>query len=103
MGQSILISFQGIGIYVKDGETLESIQKGKTNPGCQKLGQYYWNWAPQKPSSLTEFMINLSIPDSIPFLVPSDLSSTLTEHINQSQVIKTAVADNIVEMMKLLL
>ena len=56
-----------------------------------------------KLSPLTEFMINLSIPNSIPFLVPSDLSSTLTEHINQSQVIKTAVADNIVEMMKLLL
>ena len=56
-----------------------------------------------KLSPLTEFMINLSIPNSIPFLVPSDLSPTLTEHINQSQVTKTVVAGNIVEVMKLLL
>lgn len=88
MGQSILLSLQGIGIYVKDWETLESIQKGKTNPGCQKLGQYYWNWVPQKPSSLTEFMINLSaqtVPlpassDLSPVLVPSELHAVLTEH-----------------------
>ena len=56
-----------------------------------------------KLSPLTEFMINLSIPNSVPFLVASDLSPTLTVHINQSQVTKTAVADNTVEVMKLLL
>ena len=71
MGQSILLSLQGIGIYVKDWETLESIQKGKTNPGYQKLGQYYWNWVPQKPSSLTEFMINHSIQNFFIFFIPS--------------------------------
>ena len=71
MEQSILISFQGIRIYVNDWETLESIQKGKTNLGCQKLEQYYWNWVPQKPSSLTEFMINLSIQNFLMFFIPS--------------------------------
>ena len=33
-----------------------------------------------KPRSLTEFMINLSIQNFIPFLVTSDLNPVLIEH-----------------------
>ena len=49
-------------------------------------------------------MINLSIQNFIPFLVPSDLNPVLTEYyLNQSQMTKTAVVDNIVNVLKWLL
>ena len=42
-----------------------------------------WRGLPQvemKPSSFLEFMINLSVQNFIPFLVPSDLNPVLIEH-----------------------
>lgn len=48
-------------------------------------------------------MINLSAPNFIPFLVPSNLSPLLTILMNQSQMTKTAIADNIFNVLKVLL
>ena len=75
-------------------------------PGDHSMGEgewWIWNPVPLKLSSLTEFIINLSIQNFIPFLVPSNLNPLLTILMNQSQMTKTAIADNIFNVLEVLL
>lgn len=62
------------------------------------------NQSPSKPTFPFEFMINVSIPNFIPFLFPSEFSPVLTEHSSaRVRCLKIAAVENIVNVLRLLL